>query len=273
MQVEDFDKTLIHLYKELQAIRKLDRELGYEELNPPVQRGWKRIFVLRDELARSKDARFYQGILDKINTTKYSWRKDFKKKKRHRGRKIYVVRGQELQTLEIYWFEKKKFTEKEKAYFELLTVTIPNSNKIEYIYRFTAPGMFTLRVFHNMITKTKIRDFNLERRSDEIRLFLERNNFWPRLQKLIHGHYQYRCRWKSEDLEKYKNPLHNRSFADILDEYLPESTLTVSFKNPRKSGGFSLGIYLILRAITTHRKTDLNIKLFCSERLLTILRQ
>ena len=87
LKKEAFDKKLIVLRKELLAIRRRDRELGYEELSPPVQRGWKRVFVLRDELTRGKDAKFLEGILEKINTTKYSWRKDFKKKRRHNYRR------------------------------------------------------------------------------------------------------------------------------------------------------------------------------------------
>lgn len=239
LKKEAFDKKLIVLRKELLAIRRRDRELGYEELSPPVQRGWKRVFVLRDELTRGKDAKFLEGILEKINTTKYSWRKDFKKKRRHRGKKIYVVRGQELQTLTPDCFEERKFTEREKTYFELLVIRIHLSNTFEYRYRFTEPGLFILKVFPNMITRTRIRDFNLERRRDEICNYLERNCYWPRLEKLVHGHYQYRSRWKCEKLEKHHNPLDNRSYTDILDEYLPEPTMTLLVKDPRKSGGFS----------------------------------
>ena len=80
MQYEDFDKQLIALSKE--EIILHNHNPGWEPLTPPVQRGWKRFFVLRDDVARSDDAQFFQNILAKINTEKWSYRKDFKKKKR-----------------------------------------------------------------------------------------------------------------------------------------------------------------------------------------------
>jgi hypothetical protein len=45
--------------------------MGYVPLEPPVQRGWKRTFVLRADVASSAKAVFYQGILDKINRVDY----------------------------------------------------------------------------------------------------------------------------------------------------------------------------------------------------------
>lgn len=68
----EFDKKLIKLYHEERAISRQIWNLGYEELKPPVQRGWKRYFVLREDTIRSKDAKFFQSILDKINTVQYS---------------------------------------------------------------------------------------------------------------------------------------------------------------------------------------------------------
>ena len=234
MQREDFDKSLIRLHNELLALGERDRELGYEELNPPFQRGWKRFFVLRDDVARGKHAKFYRAILDKINTTKYSWRKDFKKKRKYRGKKMYVVRGQELETLRPCSFERKKFTQEEKAYFNIFVIRIPNSNKIEHFYRFSEPWRFVLKVMPNMITKVKIRDFNLERRRDEICSHLTRNDLWPRYHKVIYGGDKRR----RGPLERYRNPLQNKSFADVLDEYLPVSEMQMSFETRNITGFF-----------------------------------
>ena len=52
MQYEDFDKQLIQLHEEESALRSQKRNLGWEPLIPPVQKGWKRFFVLRDDVAR-----------------------------------------------------------------------------------------------------------------------------------------------------------------------------------------------------------------------------
>lgn len=111
----DREKSLLRLYRELDALRTQRRELGFERLDPPVMRGYKRYFVLRAEVARSREAKFFQGILDRINTTAYSSRRDFKKKRRRIGRRIYEVRSQELEKLWTDAFKKRKFTEQEEV--------------------------------------------------------------------------------------------------------------------------------------------------------------
>src|SRR5438309_7971971 len=82
MQHEDRDKQLLALDREEDELYKQQRNLGWIELHPPVVRGWKRYFVLREDVAKAKQAAFFESILSKINTTEYSYRKDFKVKKR-----------------------------------------------------------------------------------------------------------------------------------------------------------------------------------------------
>lgn len=116
-QRKDFQKRLIALHKEERALRKQKWNLGWEPLVPPVQKGWKRSFVLREDVARSRYAAFYEGILARINTTLWSHRKDFMKKKRAFGRKKYVVREQFLLKPNEHDFQKLGFSEAEKQQF------------------------------------------------------------------------------------------------------------------------------------------------------------
>src|SRR5215213_11908918 len=87
-QHEDLEKKLIALHKERRQLYQQQRSLGWVELHPPVMRGWKRYFVLREDVQRSKSAAFFTSILNRINTVQYSSLKDFKVKKRKSGRKI-----------------------------------------------------------------------------------------------------------------------------------------------------------------------------------------
>ncbi|MGV3588803.1 MAG: hypothetical protein ACO1OF_17490 [Adhaeribacter sp.] len=68
----DFEKQLRQLARERCHLLEQKRSLGYEPLKPPVQKGFKRFFVLRDDVAWSPRAAFFQEILDKINTVQYS---------------------------------------------------------------------------------------------------------------------------------------------------------------------------------------------------------
>src|SRR6516165_5668862 len=112
MQYEDFDKHLIALHKEHTPLFKNRYRPEYEPLSPPVQKGWKRFFVLRDDVARSNDAQFFENILQKINTKTIYWKKDFKVRKRKSGKKIYVVQSQDILNPNEHEFNKLKFTEK-----------------------------------------------------------------------------------------------------------------------------------------------------------------
>lgn len=256
LQHLDLNKKLIKLYREERAISRRIWNLGYEEMNPPVQRGWKRYFVLRDDVSRSKDAKFFQGILDKINTVHYSWKKDFKIKRRHRGKKIYVVSGQELGRLGESCVKKKKLSPEEMQYFAVTRVPARKSGGEDlWLYTFQEPWRYQLKIEPNIIKWTRKKDFDLERRANEIKRYFDRNHLRPKMSKIVHGRYQWRLRYYYlGELPKYDyHPLKNRSFADILDEYIPDITSSVVRFKPSISG-----VYFFV-AIVKKRLTELRI--------------
>ena len=246
----DFEKLLVALSRETKALKKQAADLGYEPLNPPYQRGWKCVFVLREDVARSKDAPFFERLLEKINTTQYHWRKDFKVKKRRHGRKIYVDHSQKLKEFMPYAFDKMKFTDKEKTFFELVYVL--RYKQPEPVYIFTEPWRYVLRVQPNMITKVRIIDYDLEARREEIDSFLTRNHLHPRLHKIVHGRYKWRWEWLYED-EKHPSPLKNKSFAEVLHEHWPDCPAT---ENPRIDPGVSFLLCSTMSSVSSdmHRQ-------------------
>jgi hypothetical protein len=66
-----------------------------------LSRGFVRFFVVREDVMRS-DGEFFEGILKKINTYMYSESRQFLKKKRKFGRRIYVERAQKLNRISSY---------------------------------------------------------------------------------------------------------------------------------------------------------------------------
>jgi len=216
MLYEDFDKQLIELYREEKALNEQKNNLGWEPLHPPVQKGWKRFFVLRDDVARSKHAEFFEGILEKINTYDWSHRKDFKIKRRKRGRKIYVVKPQKLLEPAEWHFPRLGFNEYEQQFFHVVWSSYRNKVFVKK-YVFNEPWRFVLRVRPNMITKMKKRDEIIASRVNRIAVYMERNDYRKRQAKLLHGSYKW-TRWR--DFGKYDeaNPLRNKSLQQILDE-------------------------------------------------------
>lgn len=216
VQYKDFDKQLIQLYKEERALYRQQKNLGWEPLVPPVQKGWKRFFVLRDDVARSKNAEFFQNILNKINTYDWSYRKDFMIKKRRFGRKKYAVKEQKLLQPWDWHFIKLGFSESEKQMFHEEYHYEKWNRGLVKRYVFNEPWRFVLRIRPNMITKIRVKDPILEARLKRISNYLKRNDFEKRQAKLMYGRYKWKW-WK--DYEKYDegNILKDKSLHQVLD--------------------------------------------------------
>lgn len=211
------EKFLLQLHREQRQIRQQQRNMGYVELNPPIVRGWKRYFVLREDVARSMDAAFYQNILDKINKIEYSKRKDFKRKPRYtRHRKKWQLIEQTVLQPEHSEFVKLNFTEKEKTLFEEKYVKHKWRKELVKVFVFKEQWRFVFRIRQNVITKVKTFSSELEKREKEIDNYLERTNQSDTLSRLL-GHSI--SRWRRWD----RNPKpKDRSKRKMLTEIISE---------------------------------------------------
>lgn len=217
---EHRDKQLIQLEKYRRELWNKERNLGFEPLIPPVQRGWIRTFELRDDVKRSKHADFFEGILKKINTKDYSSRKDFKMKKRKRGRKVYVERVQRLREPIYTDFVKLELTKAEQQFF--YPVLFLNWRKRwQQKYVFSEPWRFVAKIRPHMITEKKIVDTELESEIQLIKNYIERNCLRHRMERLTRGR---KCKWKAYtqrdherrmDMEEFRN----KPLTVILDEH------------------------------------------------------
>jgi hypothetical protein len=215
MQHEDLEKRLYSLHTERRILYRQQRELGWAELYPPVMRGWKRTYVLRNDISRSKYGPFFEGILIKINTIEYSSRKDFKIKKRKARKKIYVVKEQQLLHPDEYLFVKLKFTEQESSYFEVRYFKNKWRKDMDRKFVFTEPWRFVLRVRPNIISKVRIHNVEIEKRIAEINDYIGRNGLGGKLSRKVNGYY----RWRNDKEENpdEKDPFKNKSLTSILD--------------------------------------------------------
>ncbi len=88
----DRDKQLIQLDKRRAELRQQKRLLPLVPLEHPCQRGWKRFFVLREDLKHSPGKAFYETLLAKVKTVEYHHDKEFKRKKRRKRYYGYEVK-------------------------------------------------------------------------------------------------------------------------------------------------------------------------------------
>lgn len=181
---EDREKQLRELDRELDELHRQQWNLGFVTLDPPLIRGWKRSFVLCEDVARSRYAAFYQQVLDKINTVQTHHDRKFLVKKRMQGRKKQVPRKQDLRRFSAAAFVRMQFPEWEQRKFHAVEHWNGKSGRFETEYVFSDQWCFQLQVRPNIITKVRLQSTLLEQREKEIRNFMDGNALWGKMGRL-----------------------------------------------------------------------------------------
>ncbi len=89
------------MHRELKRLRARQRHPPVHELNPPIQRGWKRQYVLNHAARHQADALLLATILERLNTVRYFWHRCFRRGRRRRQRNMISIE----QTLRVFSFE------------------------------------------------------------------------------------------------------------------------------------------------------------------------
>ena len=184
---EDHEKYLRECIKRQKVLFKQRRELPLVPLEKPYQKGYVRFFVLREDVRQGKQADFFATLLEKINTYQYADTRKFQKKKKRRGKRVYIARKQELYAFSQWeWeraLERGKFTQKERAYFAKIECFNRQKDRFEIHYEFTEAWRFELRVKPNMITHYRPVDIAIEQELAE----LDNHKNWGIIQSKIYG--------------------------------------------------------------------------------------
>ena len=161
---------------------------------------------------RSKSGDFFEALLKKINTYQYADNRKFQKKKKRRGKRIYIPLKQELRSFSQWEWEeqcrKGRFTPREQALFGKMEYYCHRSKRFETYYEFIDKWRFELRVKPNMITHYRPVDVAIEREFAELDKIINDYNNWNIIANRIYGH-SYRYSWlyyekRYNSKEKYK---------------------------------------------------------------------
>ncbi|WP_288435759.1 hypothetical protein [uncultured Chryseobacterium sp.] len=198
---KDVEKQIRTKYKRSEELWDIRRNIPWIPLDKPYQRGFVRFFVVREDVMRSKDGDFFEGILKKINTYMYSESRRFLKKKRKFGRRIYVAREQKLKQISSYSWNDPKLglTPRERQYFLKQEEYCPARKMYVPYYEFTESWRFTLRTRPNIITHYKPVDFELEKEYAELGDYLGQYKIVGIIHKTIYGK-SYPWKRKREDI-------------------------------------------------------------------------
>jgi hypothetical protein len=206
----DRDKQLIQLYKRRRVLWDQQEQLPPIALAEPYQRGWKRFFVLREDVKYGPKAEFYETLLAKINTVEYHHDRSFKRKKRRKKRSGYED-GQQL-LYEFYscsWqANNKNLTEEEKACFAPVETFDIKTRRLEIKYVITEAWRYVLKVAPRIITHKKPKDGDIEKELALIENHINNYDLAPRINLLIRGRNYYWKDWYYEPakyINKFKN--------------------------------------------------------------------
>lgn len=211
-------KKLLSIYAKQLQLDKAMRNQEYIPLNPPLQRGFKRYFILREDVSIGKDSDFFKHLLKKINTVEFSHRKDFKRKKKKKGKRIYVDRPQMLREFWPHELKKSGLTEKEMRFFKEVEEAI--HKKVYKKFVFAQPWRYQLKISPHLITHIQRINPILLQQAAELDKYLIKHHLSHKLYKLIYGSC-FKCNWKGEEQDKYKpftDPKYLRNALQIYEE-------------------------------------------------------
>lgn len=202
LQKKDFDKQVIQIIKKRDQYWQQKQNLPWIPLEVPYQSGWKRHFVLREDIKRSATADFYQELLKNINTIQYHVDKSFKAKRKRKHRKTSVDRKQFLREFPEWQWNNDRYhslNELEKVHFHLYEKWDKNGKTRKMVYRFNEPWRYVLKVVPHIITHVKMLDSQLEQDIQLLDNHIQRHDIEAKIYKLTGGAYHY---WKWADFDK-----------------------------------------------------------------------
>lgn len=224
-QKEDFAKRLIQLDKQRGRLRADKANLPWIPLPEPYQKGWKRSFILREDVRRSKYAEFYQALLDKINTVQFNTDKTFRVKTKRWGKKLSEVKTQSLQEFSISeWNSPElKLTDMEKQFFYPRETWCWQSKRIIIQYVYAEPWRFVLQVRPHMITEVKMFDADLESQIRRLDNLIENNHLNCKIYKMTRSRRASR-KSRLDIKQKYRHPFNNMPLYRILEGLKEQKT-------------------------------------------------
>lgn len=199
------------------AVREYDdlcrRRYTIIKLGTPIQRGWRRFYVLSDRALSLPDQVTLEAILAVIGTEVVHYSPDFR---RRRGRRRKVIEiEQPLRPIHQYEWEKEKYPVGWRSYFRHEVVREWNRYRGRWV--FTQPSLYELKVERNWQWYYREVDPDVETRLSEISRWLELHQGWRRYGWLKGQRQSY---WKHNSECKKRSVLQRISQHEIEQAYI-----------------------------------------------------
>lgn len=183
------EKELISTYRRYMRLMKAKRSMRLVELEKPVRSGYKRYFVLREDVAKSREAHIYRGLLKYVQHTIYSRDKKFLYKD-YKTKKMLPMQHLPMAIDHKTWnkiLAEGLLTPRQKGMFvQTWKQTNPKNPKVGYYqWVFQKDWVFTSKTEPHYKTHSLLLDPQLESEMMEVTNKIERNNLWPKIDKVL----------------------------------------------------------------------------------------
>lgn len=187
------EKEILSLWRKKIRLMDSKRNLNKVELEKPLKWGYKKFFVLREDVAKSDDARVYLGVLPYIQSTIYCRRKDFTQKD-FKTKKMIPMEHTIGTISHKKWNEiEGELTIKQKSLFQKFWYTqYHTKGKGEWRYRLIKDWMFVPKIDTHYKTHQIILDPDLESELTKLQNKLYSAGVWGKVVKYAFGgsHYE-----------------------------------------------------------------------------------
>ena len=173
------EKKIRKMMRRLDKLRTAKWNLGWVELDKPEPWGWEKVLVLRDDIAKRKDAKFFKELLELVNHKVVNNNKSFIVRNYSTGKKAEVF-------VEPKTFDEKdleKIPEKFRSYFTLEAAETRHWGSFYrkyYQWTLNKPYLFKEKIQKHYVTRKQLHDPDLESQIDEIEHYVYSNGLWSK---------------------------------------------------------------------------------------------
>lgn len=147
------------------------------KLDQPIQRGWRRLYVLSEHVASRRDRQILEAILAVIGTVVVHHSRDFCRR-RGRSKKLVEIE-QPLRPIPIHEWQRKNYPEKWFRYFRYELILEWNRHWQPY-WVCKQPSVYELKIERNWLWYFREVDPAIETRMSELDRWLKSRNGWER---------------------------------------------------------------------------------------------
>jgi len=224
-----FDRKVIAAVREFDTLSR--RRYTTIKVEQPIQRGWRRSYVLSARAATRRDRSILEAILGAIGTVVVHHSRDFRR--RHGRRRKLVEIEQPLRPIPVSEWERKGYPPEWFAYFRWELLLQRNHHWQPYSV-FRQPEIYELTIHRNWLWYFQETDPAIETRLSELDRWLRDREGWQRYSWLKGKRFRYRWPEEYTEPERSLRREHDRQIRHAMEDF-PEVDATALRKRRRIS--------------------------------------